>query len=108
EPGQILLEHEGKLQRWEHFASGKAISLKYHQQASEITDSIIWYEIAKNIALGLIDLIALYNPNVVIIGGGVGAHFEKFSKKLGDELKIYQNSMIEIPPIIKAKDAEEA
>jgi glucokinase len=108
EPGQILLEHEGKLQRWEHFASGKAISLKYHQQASEITDNTIWYEIAKNIALGLIDLIALYTPNVVIIGGGVGAHFEKFSEKLSDELEIYQNSMIEIPPIIKAKDAEEA
>jgi glucokinase len=108
EPGQILLEYEGKLQRWEHFASGKAITLKYHKQASEITDTEIWYEIAHNIAMGLIDLIALYNPNVVIIGGGVGAHLEKFRDKLVEDLKIYQNSLIEIPPVIKAKNAEEA
>ena len=108
EPGQILLEYEGKLQRWEHFASGRAISLKYHQLASEITDNDIWYSVAKNIAIGLIDLIAMYNPSVVIIGGGVGAHLEKFQDKLVDELKIYQNPLIEIPPIVKAKDAEEA
>ena len=108
EPGQILLEFEGKLQRWEHFASGKAISLRYHQQASEIRDPKIWSEIAHNIALGLIDLIALYTPSVIIIGGGVGAHLEKFKDKLVKDLKIYQNSLIEIPPIIKAKNAEEA
>jgi len=108
EPGQILLEHDGKLQRWEHFASGKAISLQYHQQASEITDPETWYEIAHNTAIGLIDLIALYTPNVVIIGGGVGAHLEKFRDKLIEDLKIYQNSLIEIPPILQAKNAEEA
>lgn len=108
EPGQILLEHDNRLQRWEHFASGKAISLEYHQLASEITDSNTWYQIAKNIAIGLIDLIALYNPNIIIIGGGVGAHFDKFSGKLNDELNIYRNPLIDIPPIIQAKDAEEA
>jgi len=108
EPGQILLEHDEKLQRWEHFASGKAITLQYHQQASEITDPKIWDEISHNIAIGLIDLIALYTPNIVIIGGGVGAHFEKFKDKLVDDLKKYQNSLIDIPPIIKAKNAEEA
>jgi predicted NBD/HSP70 family sugar kinase len=108
EPGQMLLEYEGELQRWEHFASGKAISLRYHQLASEITDKSIWYEIARNIAIGLIDLIALYTPNIIIIGGGVGAHLEKFIEPLEAELKIYQNPLIVIPPIIKAKNAEEA
>ncbi len=108
EPGQMLLEHDEKLQRWEHFASGKALSLRYHQQASEITDPKIWYEIARNIAVGLIDLIALYTPGVIIIGGGVGAHLEKFKDQLMEDLKIYQNSLIEIPPVFKAKNAEEA
>ena len=108
EPGQILLEHDGKLQRWEHFASGKAISLQFHQQASEITDKTIWYTIAQNIAIGLIDLIALYTPNIVIIGGGVGAHLEKFLDELETDLKIYKNPLIEIPPVVKAKNAEEA
>lgn len=108
EPGQILLEHEGKLQRWEHFASGKAILLQFHQQASEITDKSTWYTIAQNIAIGLIDLIALYTPNIIVIGGGVGAHLENFIDQLEADLKIYQNTLIDIPPIIKAKNAEEA
>jgi len=108
EPGQILLEHDGKLQRWEHFASGKAISLQFHQQASEITDKTTWRIVAQNIAIGLIDLIALYTPNIVVIGGGVGAHLEKFIDLLEADLRIYQNPLIDIPPIEKAKNAEEA
>ncbi|HUY53070.1 MAG TPA: ROK family protein [Candidatus Dormibacteraeota bacterium] len=108
EPGQMLLEHEKKLQRWEHFASGKALALRYHQQAGEITDPKIWYDIARNIAVGLIDLIALYTPNVIIIGGGVGAHLDKFKDQLVEDLKIYKNPLIEIPPVLKAKNAENA
>jgi glucokinase len=108
EPGQMLLEHEGKLKRWENFASGKAIYLEYHQKASEIKNEKTWSRIAHNIALGLIDLIANLTPNIIIIGGGVGAHLEKFQDKLVEDLKIYQNPLLEIPPIIKAKNPEEA
>ena len=61
--------------------------LRYHQQASEITDKNTWHTIAQNIAFGLIDLIALYTPNIVILGGGVGAHFEKFKDKLSGRIK---------------------
>jgi glucokinase len=108
EPGLMLLEHQGKLEKWQDFASGKAIYLKFHQKASEITDTKIWYQVAHNIALGLIDIIAMINPDIVIIGGGVGAHLEKFQDRLIEDLKVYQNPLITIPTIVKAKDAEEA
>lgn len=108
EIGQILLEHDGHLKRWEDFASGKAIVAKFGKPASKIDDPQVWYIIARNIAIGLIDLVATMTPDVIVIGGGVGNHFDKFKDRLLEDLKIYENPMLSIPPIIKAVRAEEA
>jgi glucokinase len=108
EGGKILLEHQGKLQEWEDFASGKAIKKLFGKSASEITDEKIWREIAHNIAVGLLDQIAIFQPEVVIIGGGVGAYLEKFKGPLEKELKSYEIPLIPIPKIVEAKQAEDA
>lgn len=108
EYGHMLLEHEGKLQRWEHFASGKAIVEKYGLRASDITDPGTWYVISRNIAIGLIDVIAATTPDVIVIGGGVGSNFEKFGEKLTAELKLYEDNLLHVPPVFGAKRAEEA
>ncbi|MEX1995591.1 MAG: ROK family protein [Candidatus Saccharimonadales bacterium] len=108
ESGQMVLLHEGKLQKWEDFASGRALVAKYGKKASEINDPKIWQEFVPGVAAGLDELIATLQPEVVIIGGGVGAHFEKFGEYLREELKKYENPMVRIPPIIKAKRPEEA
>jgi len=108
ESGHMLLEHQGKMQTWESFASGKAITRKFGKQASDITDENAWKEIARNIAVGLIDLIAVIQPEVIIIGGGVGNHFEKFEKYLKRTLRKYEMPLVPIPPIRKAVKPEEA
>ena len=108
ESGQILLEHDGKMRTWESFASGKAIVKKYGKRASEIEDERIWRAISKNIALGLVQLIAVVQPDVIVIGGGVGSHFEKFKKPLNEILKKYETPMVTIPPVVGAINAEEA
>ncbi len=110
EIGQVLLEHNGALRRWEEFASGRAIVGQFGKRASEIdpNDGGAWYTIGRNIAIGLIDAIAILAPEVVIMGGGVGAHFKNFETHLIEALKIYENSLMKIPPIIQAKHPEEA
>jgi predicted NBD/HSP70 family sugar kinase len=110
EIGQILLEHGGKLQRWEEFASGSAIYRTYNKKVSEIDpdDHQTWYMIARNLAIGIIDLVATLTPEVIVIGGGVGSHYERFGDRLAEQLKIYENPLLKVPPIIKAKRAEEA
>ena len=110
EIGHILLEYGGRLVRWEDFASGKAIVEKFGKKASEIDpdDSKTWYVIARNIAIGLIDIIATLTPDVIIVGGGVGTHLPKYQDRLNEELKIYENPLIKIPPILSAKRPEEA
>lgn len=108
EPGQMIFEHNGELQRWEHFASGKAIVQRFGKKASEIEDVQTWKAISSNIALGLFDLLANVQPDVVVIGGGVGAHFDKFGNILEAELKALANSLVPVPPLVGAKHAEQA
>jgi glucokinase len=108
EPGKMLLEHLGELTSWEDFASGRAIYKKYGQRASDITDPKIWYAIARNLAIGLNTLIATLDPDVIVIGGGVGSHLEKFKDRLEAELHLYENPLTPVPPVRQAARSEEA
>ncbi len=103
EGGQILLEHGGKLESWEDFASGRAIVKRFGKKASEIEDKKIWQIIAHNIAIGLIDQIALMQPDVIVLGGGVGSHYEKFHAYLQKYLDEYQNPLFTVPVIKQAE-----
>jgi len=108
EAGQMMLEHHGSLEKWEDFASGRAIKTKYGKLASEITDEHVWHDYVKGLAQGIDELVATLKPDVVIIGGGVGTYFDRFGHFLVHELKKYENKMVEMPPIIAAKRPEEA
>lgn len=111
EAGHMILEHDGISEIWEHFASGKAILAKYGKIAADIDDPEIWKVISKNISRGLIDIIATIQPDVVIIGGGVGTHFHKYGKFLNEELQNYKaevGSVVNIPLVIGAQRPEDA
>lgn len=108
EPGQMMLQRGDKLVKWESFASGKAIFAKYKLQASEIDDPKIWRSIVKDWAPGFINLIAITQPDVIIIGGGVGNYMEKYREFLVAELQKYATPLVAIPPIVEARRPDEA
>jgi predicted NBD/HSP70 family sugar kinase len=108
EPGQMVFEHEGKLQQWEDFASGHALKQKYGKPAADIDDPVVWQEYVKSLVAGLEDVLANVQPDAVIIGGGVGAHFDKFKSYLEQELKNIYNPLVPTPPLLKAQRPEEA
>ncbi len=108
EGGQIMLEHKGKLERWEDFASGQAIVQRFGKRASEITDAKTWHIIAQDIALGLYDLIAFIQPDAVVLGGGVLTYFDRFSDQLNTALKQFEMPITPIPPILQAQRPNEA
>ena len=105
EGGQIVLEHDGRLQRWENFASGRAIRETYGLYASEITDPAAWKAIAQNISRGFLALLPILRPDIVVIGGSIGTYFDKYSDFLIDNLK---EQLHYIPPIVAAVRPEEA
>jgi predicted NBD/HSP70 family sugar kinase len=108
EIGHMEIQHEGKLSGWEEIASGKAISERFGKKVGEIEDPQELYYIGRVLALGLNHLIATLTPDVVIIGGGAGAHLDRFKTQLLTELDIMSTDMIKIPPIVAAKDPEGA
>lgn len=110
EGGHMVFEYKGKMMDWEEFAAGKAIVHKYGKTASELENKSAWNEIAKNMAMGIVDNCAVFMPDIVIIGGGVGTYFYKYADQLNRELSklITKSVMIKQPKIIGAQNAEEA
>ena len=108
EIGWMMHERDGKLVTWESFASGSAIVKRFNKKASDITDPHVWKLISHDIALGLIDVDAILQPNIIIIGGSVGSHFAKFKKPLNEELKKYESALVKAPKVVGAKNPEQA
>lgn len=108
EPGWMTIEHNGKMVPWEKFASGKALVAATGKRASELSDPKVWDTLARNIAKGLISVIAIVQPDLIVLGGGVGNYFPKFNKPLTKYLKSYENPSVPIPLIREAKHPEEA
>lgn len=108
EVGHMLFERDGELVPWESFASGKAIVRRFGKLASEINDPEIWKIVSRDLAMGIIDIAANIQPDVIIIGGGVGSHFKKYGAFLNAELKKYENDLVPAPKVVGAKHAEEA
>ena len=107
EMGHMRLDYNGHIERWEHFASGKAIKKQWGKLASEITSAKEWESIAERVSKGLLVLLPTLRPQIVIIGGGVGTHFEKFAHHLR---KILERNLepIYICQVVGANHPEEA
>lgn len=104
----IILDHKGKLMPWEHFASGHAIVERYGRPAHDIEDKETWQTICRDLAKGLIHLIAIMQPEVIVIGGAVGVYFDRYGKLLQTELKKYDLPLIKLPELRGAQRPEEA
>jgi glucokinase len=104
----ILLEHHDKLVPWETFASGSAIVQAYGKMASEIEDKATWTKIVRTFTPGLLELIAILEPEAIVIGGGAGHYLDRFHDLLVQDMKQYETPMLQIPPILPAKRPDEA
>jgi len=106
EGGQMPLEHNGKFEIWEDFASGHAIVERFGKKAEDITDEATWRRIAHDWSYGFIQLIALIQPSIIVLGGSVGVYFDRYEAYLKDELDVFNNPLVPIPPIVQAARPE--
>lgn len=104
----MYIEHDGKLVSWESVISGKAIVERFGKKAMDITDAATWKIIAHDLSRGLIELIALCEPEVIIIGGSVGTYFTRFGAFLDTELKKFETPLVKAPVLRGAARPEEA
>lgn len=104
----ILLEHHGKLVPWEQFASGHAIVERYGQFAEQIHDRPTWTKICRDLAKGFVHLIAITEPDVIVIGGSVGTYFDRYGDILESEIKKFHIPLVPMPALRSAQRPEEA
>jgi glucokinase len=108
EGGQMLLEYRGKHVKWESFASGRAIVERFGKKAAEIDDDATWQRIAHDLAQGFIELIAITQPDIIVIGGSVGRYFDRFKVFLEQEVTKYRNPLVPIPAFQQAVRPDDA
>jgi predicted NBD/HSP70 family sugar kinase len=104
----LMLEHRGKLVPWESFASGHAIVERYGKKAADITDDATWQQIAHDLSMGFLELIAITEPDIIVVGGSVGNYFERLKPHLETALNRHKTPLLAIPPMEKAQRPEEA
>src|SRR5665213_869215 len=104
----FLVNRDGEMVPWESFASGRAIVEEYGKMAKDISDDETWSKVTHNIAMGLIDLISIFMPQVVIVGGSVGNYFYKYDELLRNALLEYNIPNLVMPDLKGAERANEA
>ncbi len=104
----ILVDWHGKLTPWESFASGSALVRRFGKRASDLEDPKAWRIFAKDLSLGFLELIAIIQPEIIVVGGGAGHYLEKFHDYLMHDLKEHETPMLPIPKIMKAQRPDEA
>lgn len=113
EPGHMVLDPDGPLcgcggrGHFEAMCSGRAIKRIYGKYGYEITDPKVWDKISATMALGFHNLISVYAPSIVVIGGGVAVHYDQFHDFLIQHLQAL-TPMYPLPPIVPAEHIETA
>lgn len=108
EGGHMLIEYDGKLREWEHFASGRAIKETYGRYARDITSKHVWNQIADKISRGFLALIPMIMPDVIIIGGSIGTYYDQYIHQLKRYIADQLPEHIPMPSFHQAKYPEEA
>lgn len=88
EPGHQIIVPDGR--EWdggqrgclEAYVSGKAFRQRYNVDARECIDEKIWRDYAGYLALGIANIVVLWSPEIIIIGGGMSNHADYFLKPL--------------------------
>lgn len=106
EGGMMHFWEDGRYQKWEKLASGKAFLKKYGRMGREVAkdEAKIWKAYAKELSLGIAELIAIIQPDVIVVGGSMGEHLPKYKEYLEKELAKSKTSTTSIPPLKQAAD----
>lgn len=108
EAGHMVLQTKNGLRNWQDYASGRAIKDYFKHQAVDIHKASDWKEIVDNLAQGLLALIPALQPNVIVLGGSVGDHFQRFAPQLREVLRDRLPDYIDLPEIKEAVHPNEA
>ncbi len=107
EPGHQIIAQEGREDPFcgqkgclQSYVSGPAFEEIYKMKPEECRDENIWADYSKHLASGIINIISMWSPEVIIIGGGLSQKFDFMYPSLLDILN--KQDFFPIPEIRKS------
>lgn len=101
EGGRIVLDWNSDA-TFESVASGKAFVERYGHQGKDETDARTWEEYGRAAGTGIFSVITLIRPSIVVIGGSMGAHFDKYERAVRERVATLAQGAFEVPDISAA------
>ncbi len=103
EPGHQIIDYQN-LQTLESLVSGKSVQKRFGKEPKEISDSTVWTDLAKTLAVGLSNTIMHWSPQVLVLGGSMiignpAIPIELTERHIKEIIKIFP----ELPTIKKAE-----
>lgn len=92
EPGhQIIGYHDDVAVELEQLVSGTALEKHFKKKPEEIKDERIWSQVAKNLAVGLNNIVLTWSPDIIVLGGSLmeSIPLEKVKLDLKQLVKIF-------------------
>lgn len=102
EPGKQIIDFANQ-KTLESFASGNALQKKYKLLPSKIKNKNIWDKEAYALACGLANIIVLWSPEIVVLGGGLVLTGPLSLKLVEQNLKNVLKIFPKTPAIKKAR-----
>ncbi len=103
EPGHQIIDYQN-MQTLESLVSGKSVQKRFGKEPKEISDSTVWTDLAKTLAVGLSNTIMHWSPQVLVLGGSMiignpAIPIELTERHIKEIIKIFP----ELPTIKKAE-----
>lgn len=107
EPGHIIIDvnsqvadGSGRKGTLEAYCSGVGFNKLYNQKPEDCVDDKVWEEFVKRLTVGVTNIILLWSPEILILGGGFlkssDKFFEPLKKSVREELKLFPVPFIEL------------
>lgn len=100
EPGHMIVDRDTK-DSLQDLIGGRNLEKKYGIPAKEITDPEVYEEITQTLGVALHNIIMLWSPDTIVMGGGISRDLdmEEIKEAIEDNMKIF-------PIVPKVKRAE--
>lgn len=114
EPGHMiincsdeLVDGSGLPGTFESYCAGSYFKNRYNENPNGTADIEAWKKYSANLSFGILNIISMWKPEVIVLGGGLSIHnFNIFYPLLMDELK--KQTFFDIPEIRKSQMGDDS
>lgn len=107
EPGHMIID-ENNNSDLESLVSGSGLKRKYGISSEHIKDADIWNNVERSLSVGIYNLLLLWSPEVIVLGGGLIEGNVINIEKVRHKVMLLNKTIPEIPEFRKSQLSDKA